>query len=437
MSFRFLGLVGLLATSLFIGNPSFAQTAKKAKAAKVAKVSKTAKATNAAHAAKLAARTPVQKFEAEARLIQIYKLIGTGQARAALPLAEQLTKAFPTFQLGHLVYGDLLKLQTKQVTVLGDLPNGMSKPAELAALAELREESLQRVRALQEPPPAGNIPSQLLGLTTRNKHVVVVDASKSRLYLLENSPDGIKIIQNHYISVGKLGTGKYAQGDQRTPLGVYYLTTPVDPKLLAPLYGGGALPINYPNPYDLRQGKSGNGIWLHGTMPERYSRQVKSTDGCVVMANPDLRQLMSTVAVKTTPVIIANKIQWVKPEQLLPERQQFDVWLTAWRQAKNLGEPDRLRGFYLKDFNDYGKSLDVWWPTVTAELQRAKGRPFQWREVTTLIWRPDASEKTSNVMVVTYDEVLPNVKKAVTKRQYWMQSGNQWKIFFEGTIASS
>ncbi len=426
MSARFLGFVGLLAASLLFSNPSFAKPTKKAKAAKVAKE----KATKSAKAS-------VQPFEAEARLIQVYKLIGTGQARQALPLAEQLTKSFPTFQLGHLVYGDLIRLQTRPVTTLGDLPAGMNKPAQVAALAELREESLQRVKALQEPPPEGAVPSQILGLTTRNKHVIVVDASKSRLYLLENSAAGLKLIQNHYISVGKAGIGKYAEGDSKTPLGVYYLTTPIDPKLLAPLYGGGALPINYPNPYDLRQGKSGSGIWLHGTMPERYSRQVKSTDGCVVLANPDMRKLMNTVAVKTTPVIIASKVQWVKPEQLSAERQQFEASINAWRLAKNGAQTDRMRSFYASDFNDYKRSLDAWWPSAAAEIKKARNRPFQWREVTTLMWRPDAGEKTANVMVVTYDEIQPGIKQPVTKRQYWIQSGSQWKIFFEGTIAAS
>jgi lipoprotein-anchoring transpeptidase ErfK/SrfK len=313
----------------------------------------------------------------------------------------------------------------------------MNKANNLSVLAELREESIQRVKALQEPPPAGTIPSQILGLTPRNKHVILVDASKSRLYLIENGSDGLKIVQNYYISIGKAGTGKYAQGDFKTPLGVYYLTTPIDPKLLAPLYGGGALPINYPNPFDLRQGKSGNGIWLHGTMPGRYSRQVKASDGCVVLANPDLRQLMGTVAVKSTPVIIANKLQWVKPAILTPERQQFETSLHAWQAAKNAAQPDRLRDFYMSDFNSYGRKLDTWWPRALEEIAKTKGRPFQWREVSALIWRPDTSEKSPNVMVVTYDEIQPSVKQSITKRQYWMQSGTQWKIFFEGVIASS
>jgi hypothetical protein len=103
--------------------------------------------------------------------------------------------------------------------------------------------------------------------------------------------------------------------------------------------------------------------------------------------------------------------------------------------AKNAAQTDRLRTFYAADFNDYGRSLDAWWPSVLDEMKKAKNQPFQWREVTTLMWRPDAGEKTANVMVVTYDEVHPTSKRTLTKRQYWIQSGNQWKIFFEGIIS--
>ena len=419
MSLRFFGLTGLVAASIvssgFWHHVSYAKN--KAR-------DKTSTAANA-------------PYEAETRLIAIYKLIGAGQAREALPLAAQLTKNFPTFQLGHLVYGDLLNMQIKPIAKLGELPPSLNKTTNVAALAELREESMQRVKGLQDRPLAGTIPSQILGLTARNKHVIAVDASKSRLYVLENSDTGLKLVMDTYISVGKEGIGKYVQGDLKTPLGVYYLTTPVDPKLLAPLYGGGALPINYPNPFDQRLGKSGSGIWLHGTMPERYSRPVKATDGCVVMANPDLQKLMATVAVKTTPVIIASKLQWVKPEQLTSERVKFETVLSSWREAKNNGQTDRLYQFYTSDFNAYGKPLNVWWQSNLQEIEKANKQPFQWREVTTLAWHPEASDKSANVMILTYDEMLPKRKHPVTKRQYWLQVGNQWKIFFEGIIAAS
>ena len=422
MSSRLLGFSCLVATSVLLNglwcSVSFAKNKSRTKSEAVS-------------------ATVAPPYEAETRLIAIYKLIGAGQAREALPLAAELTKNFPTFQLGHLVYGDLLNMQTKPVAKLGELPASLNKTANAVAWAELREESLQRVKALQDRPAPGTIPSQILGLTARNKHVIAVDASKSRLYVLENSDTGLKLVMDTYISVGKEGIGKYVQGDLKTPLGVYYVATPIDPKLLAPLYGGGALPINYPNPFDQRLGKSGSGIWLHGTMPGRYSRPVKATDGCVVMANPDLKKLMAIVAIKTTPVIIASKLQWVKPEQLMSERKQFENSLSSWRELKNSGQIDKLYNFYTNDFSAYGKSLTAWWPNTVKDIQKANKQPFQWREVTILSWRSESNDKSSNMMVVTYDEVLPKHKHPVTKRQYWLQVGNQWKIFFEGTIAAS
>lgn len=388
-----------------------------------------ARAANAQKSAQTAS------YEAESKLIEIYKLIGASQAKLALKQAHQLTIDFPNFQLGHLVYGDLLLLQSKPIQTLGEVPSSLSKTSLNAqALADLREESALRIKSLKDRPAAGSVPSQLLMLTARNKHVIAVDTSKSRLYLLENTSMGTKLIADYYISVGKAGIGKYVEGDLKTPLGVYYLTKPIDPKLLAPLYGGGALPINYPNPFDQRLGKTGSGIWLHGTMPEKYSRQPKSTDGCVVLANPDLRKLMATVAVKTTPVIIAQQLQWVQPTQLALERQQFEGTLNQWREAKSKGQADRLYNFYMSDFFNYGKTLKDWWPQVAQDLKTANQRPFQWREVTMLLWRPDVGSKNPNIMVVTFDEFAPYGKQATTKRQYWMQTGNQWKIFFEGAI---
>jgi L,D-transpeptidase YnhG len=420
MSPRFLGFLGLVAVSVLANGLWHGLSHSKSK-------------SRASHASSLGGTS----YEAETRLIAIYKLIGSGNAREALPLAADLTKSFPTFQLGHLIYGDLLNMQIKPTAKLGELPVNLNKTANVIAWADLREESLQRVKALQDRPIAGTIPSQILGLTTRNRHVIAVDASKSRLYVLENSEAGLKLVMDTYISVGKEGIGKYVQGDLKTPLGVYYIATPVDPKLLAPLYGGGALPINYPNPFDQRLGKSGSGIWLHGTMPGRYSRPVKATDGCVVMANPDLKKLMSIVAVKTTPVIIASKLQWVKPEQLTSERKQFENVFNSWRDSKNNGQIDKLYSFYSTDFSAYGRSLSAWWPSTLKEIDRANKQPFQWREVTTLLWRPEGNDKSSNVMIVTYDEVMPKRKQPITKRQYWLQVGNQWKIFFEGIITAS
>lgn len=365
---------------------------------------------------------------AEARLIEIYKLIGNAQNREALVKAGKLVEDLPSFQLAQLVYGDLLTAQTRALKNFGDVPDTSARLAG-TALNELREESVRRIRALRERPTPGTVPSQFLALSTRSKHAIAVDASKSRLYLFENSSGGMRLAADYYISVGKAGTSKTVEGDQRTPLGVYYITSNLDPKSLKDFYGSGALPISYPNVLDSKRGKTGSGIWLHGTPPNQFSRPPQATDGCVVLANPDLKHIISTVEVRTTPVIIASELQWVPQHHIRNEGKPFEEALHAWRNAKTSGNLQQILSFYTPDFTSNGKTLAQWTPTLRAELTEVQGRTIQLKDVSYLRWT-DAAD----TMVVTFGEVADGTRTGWTKRQYWMRKGNQWKIFFEGVI---
>lgn len=366
--------------------------------------------------------------EAEARLIEIYKLIGNAQGRTALARAEALVRDHPNFGLAQLVYGDLLALRARPVRAFGDVP-GAEMQGGAQALADLREESQLRIRALRERPPAGAIPSQFLQVAPRSRHAIAVDSSRARLYLFENGPEGMKLVADYYISVGKLGTDKVVEGDLRTPLGVYYITSNLDPKSLKDFYGSGALPINYPNPYDARRGRTGHGIWLHGTPPEQFSRAPKATDGCVVLANPDLERIIRTVEVRTTPVVIAQSLRWVQPAAAHAEQRQFKDVLQAWRNAKASGDLNRLLAFYTPDFNVNGKTISEWTPVMKVELSRMQGRDIELKDVSVLRWTDSA-----DTMVVTFGEVAAGARSGPVKRQYWVRQGPQWKIFFEGVI---
>jgi L,D-transpeptidase YnhG len=365
---------------------------------------------------------------AEARLIEVYRLVGNAQTRAALNKAASLVQDYPNFQLAQLVYGDLLAAHARPLTTLGDIPASLVRSAG-PVLAELRDESHMRLKALRERPPAGTIPSQFLALSPRNKHAIAVDASRSRLYLFENGPTGLQLIADYYVSVGKLGVEKKTEGDQRTPLGVYFITSNLDPKSLRDFYGAGALPINYPNVLDSKRGKTGSGIWLHGTPSNQFSRAPLATDGCVALANPDLDRIIKTVEVRTTPVVIAPKLQWVPAHSVKAQSKPFEDALAAWQNAKSSGNMDRLLSFYTPDFNSYGKSLSEWTPSLRSELDKVRGRGIQLKDVSYLRWT-DAAD----TMVVTFGEVTDGTRSGPTKRQYWVREGNQWKIFFEGVI---
>jgi murein L,D-transpeptidase YafK len=382
----------------------------------------------AAQVAPQSQRATLEMGLAEARLMQVYRQIASGRSREVLDLAAKVVHDYPNFQLAQLVYGDLLSARMRPVRALGDVPPEMAL-AGADALLELREESQRLVKSLSEMPAPGTIPSQFLELSTRTRHAIAVDASRSRLYLFENRPSGLTLVANYYTSVGKAGVAKTSQGDQRTPLGVYYITSNLNPKTLKDFYGSGALPINYPNMLDTKRGKTGSGIWLHGTPPNQFARPPQATDGCLVMANPDLIHLVQTVEVGSTPVVIAPQLQWVDAHSAKTESKPFDDTLQAWRKAKVAGNLDRVLSFYTQDFNSYGKTRDEWSDVLRSELGQVQGREIQLKDVSFLRWTDSA-----DTMVVTFGEVLLGKTTGWTKRQYWTRQSGQWKIFFEGTL---
>lgn len=376
------------------------------------------------------AANSASRVSEEERLIEIYKLISQSRFREAMPRAEALVRERPNFQLAHLVYADLLSAQVGKGAMEGrTMPGGSPGSPDFAVLADLKRESQLRIKAQLNPPPDGHLPAQFLTLAPSARHAIAIDASRSRLYLFENRPSGLTLIDDFYVSLGKSGVAKTLEGDQRTPLGVYYITSNLDRNSLTEFYGTGALPINYPNPLDTRRGKTGSGIWLHGTPPNQFARAPLATDGCIVLSNPDLSKLIRTVAVRTTPVVIATKLDWVPAGAAKRPARDFEIALNGWKDAKSNRNTDRLLSFYSEDFNSYGKTLKAWIPVLQADDKRLAGRPVQIKDLSYLHWKDD-----QETMVVTFAELAQGARTGQTKRQYWTRQGKEWKIFFESTI---
>lgn len=383
---------------------------------------------SAAQQASPSSPSPRQSLAAEARLLEVYRLIGQGQGRLALDKAQALVQDFPHFQLAQLVYGDLL-LARSQI-----LPNMGHAPADLVAkapqrLEQLRTEAHRRLAALTERPPSDALPSQFIELPPTTRHAIAVDASRSRLYLFENGPKGLTLVADHYASVGRLGTDKSTEGDQRTPLGVYYITSRLDASQLTDFYGAGALPLNYPNEYDRRLGRTGSGIWLHGVPSDSYARSPNSTDGCVALANPELQSILQRVQPRTTPVVIAQQLQWVRHDQRESERRSLQNLIEGWRVARASGDLNRLMSFYSSQFSAGNRDLAQWRQTLEREVAQQRGRSLQLKDLAILGWRDK-----SDILVVTFGEIAEGQRTGAVKRQYWGKEGGLWKIFFEGVI---
>lgn len=365
----------------------------------------------------------------EERLIEVYRLIGEERLADALAAAEALVQDQPHFQLGQQVYADLLLASGGQLA-------GFAQPAAEADVARptnataLRQEALQRLQALRERPPKGSIPRQLLLLPASVRHVVAVDAARSRLHLFENRDGQLQRQASLYVALGSQGVGKREEGDQRTPLGVYHITSRLDGRQLGDFYGPGALPLNYPNEHDRRLGRTGANIWLHGTPSAQYTRSPRSTNGCVVLANEEMLRLLRELQPRHTPVVIAQQLEWVQPAALQAEREKARALVESWRLARALGDMRQLGALYARHFDNGETGVDGWRSRLTNELRRVGAREREITDLTVLAWY----EKGDN-LIVDFTEVTPGAGLAPQRRrQYWSRESGQWKIFSEGVF---
>lgn len=366
--------------------------------------------------------------QAESRLYEVYRLIGAGQWTQAFEKSQALAKDMPRFTLAQVLYGDLLLARTHPLPGFAAVPEAMNQAA-ADQLAQLRAEARQRLEGFSWRPPLGSIPRQFMQLPVTMRHAVAVDASRSRMYVFENQGSDIKLLSDHYVSVGRLGTEKQIEGDQRTPLGVYFITSRLEQRQLDDFYGAGALPLNYPNEYDRRLGRTGGGIWLHGVPSASYSRPPNATDGCVALPNEELRGLLRILEPRRTPVVISQRLDWVQPETLEPQRSQTQDLLERWRSARSGDKADALSPFYSSQFQSGSQDLNQYMANVQRELDASKGKPIEMKDLSVLYWK-----HKSEVMVVTFGEIRAGRSSGPTLRQYWGKEAGQWKIFFEGIV---
>lgn len=363
----------------------------------------------------------------EPSLLRIFGEIEQNQTDAALEQVEALLKQYPNFRLGHLIKGDLLLARTQPISRFGNAANA---PAD--RLDDLRAEAIARLRAYREKPSVEMVPRYLLQLRPDQKFAIVVDTSKSRLYLFknDNTKDGRpRFVADYYITQGKLGAEKVKEGDKKTPIGVYYVTSSLPRQKVGDFYGTGAFPINYPNEWDKRNGRSGHGIWLHGTPSDTFSRPPRASDGCVVLANPDLDEIAKNLQIGVTPVIISNAIEWQKSDDWNEERnslkQEIDTWRTDWETR----DIDRFLSHYSKNFQYNGQNFAQF-----AEQKRQVNASKEWIKVgmnNLSVFRNPGKEE---MLVVAFEQDYRsnNLSNQMKKRQYWIREDGRWKIIYEG-----
>ncbi len=362
----------------------------------------------------------------ERRLVESLVALRAGDLEGASARLEALVERQPDFRLAHLIRGDLWRAQAGGITGFGE---GLADESE--RVADLLFEARARWKRFQEAPPARALPEGLLRLADAAPSVLVIDLKENRLFVFERQEQRLVKTGDYYASIGKKGSEKQVEGDERTPVGYYLVSSYLDGKGLPDLYGVGAYPINYPNGWDKLHGRTGSGIWIHGTESTTYSRPPRSSRGCVTLSNEDFARLMSSVHIEKTPVLVTDGFDWIAIEQSEPWRQRLEERIEAWRQAWESRDTARYLDFYSDSFQT--QSMDR--NQFGAHKRRVNGGKRFIRvklDELGIYGYPGESDVVVVDFVQHYES--DSFRSTGRKHQYWRREADGWRIVFEELI---
>jgi murein L,D-transpeptidase YafK len=194
-------------------------------------------------------------------------------------------------------------------------------------------------------------------------HVIVVQKSTQQLTVYSLG-DTLKNVAQFPCSTGKQKGRKKAEGDAKTPSGIYFATGEFLDRDLSDIYGNRAFPLDYPNARDRKEGLTGSAIWLHGT---DQALQPYQTNGCIALDNQNIDALKAYIRFNRTPVILIDSLKdiyivkngiWQAELLNLIETRNASIESGTYHEFLSVYKPDFLPNL-------------AWWPPWIAF--RAKG----------------------------------------------------------------
>lgn len=212
-------------------------------------------------------------------------------------------------------------------------------------------------------PASGQYPHALLSLTSDtgsfSQYAFLVDKSQRTLTVWQNEKDRVKLVGAWPADIGRSQGDKVAEGDKKTPEGIYFFQTTMDgAKVDFDKYGVRIFTMDYPNYFDKLEKKTGTGIWLHA-IPDSKSL-LRGSSGCVVVRNKVIEELGKYIDLKRTPIVVVNKVEYLTEKQWLDQRQKFSEWLESWRTTWMGKDLDKYMGQYSERFQSMGMNKSRW-----------------------------------------------------------------------------
>lgn len=269
--------------------------------------------------------------------------------------------------------------------------------------------------------PAGSapiLPAYVLELPGHVTTVLVAETETSTLHRFLRRGDTFEATESVYMSVGENGVGKERAWDRRTPLGVYFINDRLDTSRMHEQYGPLALPLDYPNAWDRRHGRTGDGIWIHGVGPGDGRRPPRDTDGCLALPNEDLLELESHVQQLLTPVVITRRMMTVSAAEYHRLRAELEAVLQRWADSFRSGDWHSYLALYSLEFQFHGLDKERW---SAYRVRAARARPvadFRIGDVMLL-----ADPETEGLYVSRFRQTIVSEHGPIvtTKRLYWQR----------------
>ncbi len=279
--------------------------------------------------------------------------------------------------------------------------------------------------------PTNAVPTALLQLPDETTGAIVADLNANRLYLYRRHEGEIQLVDTHYVTIGKNGAHKRVEGDERTPVGAYFVTRYIPDRQLPELYGVGAFPVNYPNLWDRRLGRTGSGIWIHGMPRDQATRPARSSRGCLALKNDDFGAIVGTVETTRTPVLVAEEVTWRTPRANEERRRAIAETVEGWRMAWESLDTQQYLEYYADDFRFGRMNRKAW----ARHKQRVNAHKQFIRIGLDAVGIYEYPGETDLVLVDFRQSYRSsNFNGTSQKRQYWrLQADGAWRIVHEGT----
>ncbi|NCN41606.1 L,D-transpeptidase family protein [bacterium] len=238
-----------------------------------------------------------------------------------------------------------------------------------------------------------------------------------------------KILKTYSAISGFNAGDKIAEGDRKTPEGIYVTTGRVsESQLYKPLHGPAGIALNYPNPVDRINKQTGSGIWIHGVKDDSRLLKRFDTRGCVAVANENILKLVNWFVPNKTVVVVVDKElprnNWGLQDADSILEQRVKEWATAWSSQMTeeyiqLYHPDfRSKNMNRTQWKNYKASLNKRYKYIQVEVSNIR------------------TYKHSKYWMTQFDQRYESnlFKSFAVKRLYWVGAENNPLIIAEDSM---